>query len=860
MRAAPRLRVQPELATLAPVLTASLLALSLCSVPLSPGGFVTEWRIQDRVVSWPGPMVDLAGFGPGKTRVVEAELFVVTPGAYSLRLGADGRATLRVNGAQVLVREGPYGALIDDREVIADLPAGVSRLAVALDAPKKGAARIVLRVVPMAAGAAITSALPTDTPDALSQRLPVSFSVQVEADGLWVTATVGPAATGTAAVSLVLAEEGPNGGAGRQATTHGESVALRTKVSGAGVIDVRLAFGAGGRALRSEVKRVRADVRAASSIAAARKGASEPGPGVDPDAAASAQWWASHLEAQLARAEKDTRLVENARIELDKAIEDLDPSRFEARTGAMLRAYISPLDGRPHSYAVYVPPGARPGLPLIVALHPSGYSPTRMLRSVLGLPSSKGMSRARLQEFLPTGAGLPAVVVAPWGFDGTGTRYIGKVDVLAVMDHVAHRHRTHPDRVLLTGGSLGGLGTWHLGLRMPDRFAAIEPVAGFGTVRDYANVRGKRVQPWERFLLERRDNLTFVENARHLPMRCVHGERDNPPRATVIVDRYNALGCPNTYVELPGIGHAAWDAAYADGAPLSLLRSVVRPTRPKRVDFVSGSYRHREAYWVTIDQFAATSALAKVSAEHRAAGVEVQTQNVKRLTLNLGRAPVPVRIDGTSVETASGPRHFQRGPSGFEASRDTPAPTEKRPGLSGPIDDIRYEPHVFVYGTLLADETDTNRRLAETLARYVPNDADIAVPVVADTAVTAALMTQRHLVLIGTPKGNQVLGQIIDRLPIQVGPEAVVVGGKRYAGPSVGVTFIAPNPLAPGKYVLVRTGTGRRGVWLSGWLPEWLPDYVVYDEGIAGQRGGYLMDQRRPLEAGYFSESWSAGP
>ena len=40
--------------------------------------------------------------------------------------------------------------------------------------------------------------------------------------------------------------------------------------------------------------------------------------------------------------------------------------------------------------------------------------------------------------------------------------------------------RADPDRVYLTGLSMGGFGTWSLAMAYPDRFAAIAPICGGG--------------------------------------------------------------------------------------------------------------------------------------------------------------------------------------------------------------------------------------------------------------------------------------------------------------------------------------------------------------------------------------------
>ena len=48
----------------------------------------------------------------------------------------------------------------------------------------------------------------------------------------------------------------------------------------------------------------------------------------------------------------------------------------------------------------------------------------------------------------------------------------------ALIDAIETQYAIDPQRVYLTGFSLGGFGTWALGLNSSDRFAALVPVAG----------------------------------------------------------------------------------------------------------------------------------------------------------------------------------------------------------------------------------------------------------------------------------------------------------------------------------------------------------------------------------------------
>src|SRR3954469_24984435 len=50
----------------------------------------------------------------------------------------------------------------------------------------------------------------------------------------------------------------------------------------------------------------------------------------------------------------------------------------------------------------------------------------------------------------------------------------------ALLDEIQSQYKVDPDRVYLTGLSMGGFGTWELATQYPQRFAAIAPICGGG--------------------------------------------------------------------------------------------------------------------------------------------------------------------------------------------------------------------------------------------------------------------------------------------------------------------------------------------------------------------------------------------
>ena len=53
-------------------------------------------------------------------------------------------------------------------------------------------------------------------------------------------------------------------------------------------------------------------------------------------------------------------------------------------------------------------------------------------------------------------------------------------ELIQLVDHVIGKLNVDPERVYVTGLSMGGYGTWRLAATYPDRFAAAVPICGGG--------------------------------------------------------------------------------------------------------------------------------------------------------------------------------------------------------------------------------------------------------------------------------------------------------------------------------------------------------------------------------------------
>ena len=184
--------------------------------------------------------------------------------------------------------------------------------------------------------------------------------------------------------------------------------------------------------------------------------------------------------------------------------------------------------------------------PLLLFLHGAGERGDTLSRVTIHGPP----------RFLASRPDFPFVVVSP---QARPDSIWSNLALDALIDDVVARYRLDPDRVYVTGLSMGGYGAWQLAMEFPRRFAALVPVSA-GAVPSGACA------------------------LKHLPIWVFHGAKDDIvplDRAQQLVTRIRA--CPGASGELrftvyPDATHDAWTRTYDDPALYEwLLRQRRRP-------------------------------------------------------------------------------------------------------------------------------------------------------------------------------------------------------------------------------------------------------------------------------------------
>jgi len=122
-------------------------------------------------------------------------------------------------------------------------------------------------------------------------------------------------------------------------------------------------------------------------------------------------------------------------------------------------------------YLLYLPKGyeqngAKPW-PLMLFLHGAGERGNEVWKVAVHGPPKQ----------VTNGMDLPFIIVAPQC--PSGQRWSNEV-LIGLLDDVCAKYKVDQTRLYLTGLSMGGYGTWNLGLSYPSRFAAIAPICGGG--------------------------------------------------------------------------------------------------------------------------------------------------------------------------------------------------------------------------------------------------------------------------------------------------------------------------------------------------------------------------------------------
>jgi len=138
----------------------------------------------------------------------------------------------------------------------------------------------------------------------------------------------------------------------------------------------------------------------------------------------------------------------------------------------------------PGLHSLSLPRGDEPAIHYAISI-PRNYSPSRPVPLILALHFGVGGGDAAgaggdVVQILvgPALSELGAIMVAPDSVRGDWSTPENEKAVNALLDMVLSRYSIDKKKVVVTGFSMGGAGSWHFAEKFPERFSAVIPVAG----------------------------------------------------------------------------------------------------------------------------------------------------------------------------------------------------------------------------------------------------------------------------------------------------------------------------------------------------------------------------------------------
>jgi hypothetical protein len=221
-----------------------------------------------------------------------------------------------------------------------------------------------------------------------------------------------------------------------------------------------------------------------------------------------------------------------------------------AMNGNVLAQQVAKMSPKGTGFLQYLPDGYSSNTnkyPIVISLHgikEKGNTLTDVARVAnVGLP-----------KYVKYGQKYPFILISPQ-LKTTMGRWSGAY-VMEVLNYVKTYLRVDPNRIYLTGLSLGGGGVWSVATSYPDVWASILPVcSGYNLTSLAYKIAGSKIPTWG-----------------------FHGDADAVVSEGVTIAMINAINNykPTPLAKLtifPGMGHVIWDKVYKETSALSWMLS-----------------------------------------------------------------------------------------------------------------------------------------------------------------------------------------------------------------------------------------------------------------------------------------------
>lgn len=539
-------------------------------------------------------------------------------------------------------------------------------------------------------------------------------------------------------------------------------------------------------------------------------------------------------------------LTNNRKVADEKSlmIEAVAPGEQYSQT------FTSDIDGSLQYYAVT--PQINPGnnAALFLSVHGAGV---------------EAIGQARAYKPKDWGTLVAATNRRPRGFNWEDW---GRLDALEVLNIAKQKFHPDPQRIYLTGHSMGGHGTWFLGATYPGNWAAIAPCAGYPTLKGYGSADGlipdSAGSALEQMLLRssnQSDVIKLATNYKPFGVYIFHGDSDKVVSVDYARQMRQILGgfhSDMSYYEYPDGEHWFGDIS-VDWKPLFDFfkwHSRSPDSITDNIDFITSSPGISANYrWASViqQQYPLQYSKVKLTRNRHAQTITGTLENIRMLQLALtsfgANAQISINLDSAGVlnyttKTAQDSICLLKENNKWTISYKPPV-EQKGPHRYGTFKDAFNHRMVFVYGTA------GNKQENEWSLQKARYDAETwyyrgngAVDIITDKEFSVDKYRDRGIIIYGNKNTNAAWNLLLNDCPIQVEKNKIIAGNKTWNGDDLAAYFVWPIKNSSVASVGVILGTGLKGMkaananqYFAG--ASGFPDFMVYglDMLIKGAEG-----------------------
>jgi len=524
--------------------------------------------------------------------------------------------------------------------------------------------------------------------------------------------------------------------------------------------------------------------------------------------------------------------------------------------------FISNMDGSLQYYAV-TPQlnGVKNNAALFLSVHGAGV---------------EALGQAKAYRSKDWGTLVAATNRRPRGFNWEDW---GRLDALEVLSIAKQKFNPDPQRIYLTGHSMGGHGTWFLGATYPGNWAAIAPSAGYPTLKSYGSADGlipeNSKHPIEQLLLRagnQSDVIKLANNYKPFGIYIFHGNSDEVVSVDYARQMKKILAPfhPDfSYYEYP-FGTHWFSNESVDWGPLFdyfKWHTRLKDSAVNQIDFTTSSPGISSVYrWASVIQqiYPLQYSNLQLNRDKIAKQIKGSTKNCKIIKFDLSQfdnnTSISILLDGNApilykTQSASDSVILELRNDTWVLS-NMPSSKQKGPDRYGTFKDGFRNNMLFVYGTTgSAQENEWSLNKAKYDAETWYYRGNGSVDIITDLEFIKNKYQDRGVVLFGNKNTNAAWNTLLNDCPIQVSRDKIIVGEKVLEGNDLGAYFIWPISGSALASVAVVTGSGIKGMqaafanqYFAG--ASGYPDFMIFSLDMLHVGANAIK------MAGFFDNEW----